>query len=350
MTVSLCVIAYNEEKVIENIINDIKNQDYSHDKMEIILVDGNSSDNTRNIMEQFKASDNSFKNIQVINNPKRKQASSWNEAIKASNEDIIIRVDAHASIPKNFVSLNVKCIESGENIAGGPRPNMVEDKTPWKETLLLAESSMFGSSIAPYRRNGEKTYVKSMFHAAYKREVFAKVGGFNENLGRTEDNEIHYRIRKAGYKFCLDPSIVSYQHTRSDLKSMIKQKYGNGYWIGLTLGVCPECLSIYHFVPFAFVIGIIVTSILGMFNMLLLGKIMWCAYGILAIVMSIVAIINNKNKHITNILLPILFFILHLSYGVGTCIGIIRMPFWRVKNRYCEEVDIVKEAVRLKMK
>ena len=121
---------------------------------------------------------------------------------------------------------------------------------------------MFGSSAASYRRSEKKSYVKSVFHGAYKREVFDNVGGFDEQLGRTEDNEIHYRIRKAGYKICYSPDIISYQHTRSTLKGMLKQKYGNGYWVALTLKVCPGCLSFYHFVPLCFVIGIIGVSIL----------------------------------------------------------------------------------------
>ncbi|EGL38408.1 hypothetical protein HMPREF9126_0168 [Parvimonas sp. oral taxon 110 str. F0139] len=90
--------------------------------------------------------------------------------------------------------------------------------------LLEAESSMFGSGIAPFRNASGKKYVKSMFHAMYKREVLEKVGFFNEKLLRTEDNEFHYRIRKAGYKLCYDDNIISYQHTRNSLSKMIKQK------------------------------------------------------------------------------------------------------------------------------
>ena len=81
----------------------------------------------------------------------------------------------------------------------------------------------------------------------YKREVLEKVGFFNEKLLRTEDNEFHYRIRKAGYKLCYDDNIVSYQHTRNSLLKMIKQKKANGMWIGLTTAICPECLNLYHY-------------------------------------------------------------------------------------------------------
>ena len=133
-----------------------------------------------------------------------------------------------------------------------------------------------------------------MFHAAYRKEVFEKAGNFNTKLLRTEDNEMHYRIRKAGYKLYCDPDIVSYQYARSNLRRMIKQKYGNGYWVGLTLGVCPGCISLFHLVPFAFVLGIIFTTLLLFFGFWHLAALMWMAYGIFTLVGTVCTIINKK--------------------------------------------------------
>jgi len=345
--VSFCVVAYNEKDYLPNLFKDICSQTYPHFLIEVVLVDGMSSDGTRQLMEEFKENNKDFRNVIILDNPKRRSASGWNFAITATTGDVIIRIDAHASVPSNFVQKNVECIKSGEDISGGARPNIIDGDTPWKSTLLLAESSMFGSSIAPYRRNLSKTYVKSMFHATYKREVFEKVGGFNENLGRTEDNEIHYRMRKAGYKLCFNPDIVSYQHTRSSLKKMLRQKYLNGYWIGLTTGVCPGCLSLYHFVPFAFLIGIIITSLLAVFGLSQLGMLMWGTYWVGAILMAILSI-GKENFNITSFALPVLFFLLHISYGVGTLLGLIKMPSWRKRNKYCEAVEKLKMDIRNK--
>lgn len=332
MKVSFCVIAYNEEKTIDSLFSDIRNQNYPHELMEVILVDGNSEDNTKNIMKKFSEEKNGFEKVLVLDNPKRKQASGWNVAISNSNGDIIIRIDAHASVPRDFVSKNVACIKSGEYICGGQRPNIIDEKTSWKETLLIAESSMFGSSIAPYRRNIGKVYVKSMFHAAYRKEVFEKVGLFNENLGRTEDNEMHYRMRKAGYKLCFDSDIISYQHTRTTLLKMIKQKYGNGYWVGLTKGICPKCLSIFHFVPAVFVMAILGSMILAIIEVKIIGILLSILYLSLAIIMSILSTKNKKNSVYT-FSLPIIFFLLHISYGIGTIIGMLTIPFWYIKNK-----------------
>ena len=323
MLVSFCVIAYNEEKAISSLFNDIRNQDYPHDKMEVIFVNAMSEDRTRQLMEEFSKENNGFRRVVVLDNPKKIQAAGWNVAIKEAKGDIIMRIDAHTVIPKEFVSKNVECIQSGENVSGGPRPNIAEEDTPWKHTLLLAERSMFGSSIAPYRKGHHKSYVKSVFHGAYRREVFEKAGLFNENLGRTEDNEMHYRIREAGYKICYNPKIISYQHTRNTWSSMIRQKYGNGYWIGLTLGIAPKCFSLYHFVPLCFVLALITAVVMLIFGLrwpLVLLAILYMFFNIL---MSIVAVIKEK-KYIQYILLPFIFVSLHLAYGIG----ILKMPFW----------------------
>lgn len=327
MLVSFCVIAYNEEKAISSLFNDIRNQDYPHDKMEVIFVNAMSEDRTRQLMEEFLKENNGFRRVVVLDNPKKIQAAGWNVAIKEAKGDIIMRIDAHTVIPKEFVSKNVECIQSGENVSGGPRPNIAEEDTPWKHTLLLAERSMFGSSIAPYRKGHHKSYVKSVFHGAYRREVFEKAGLFNENLGRTEDNEMHYRIREAGYKICYNPKIISYQHTRNTWSSMIRQKYGNGYWIGLTLGIAPKCFSLYHFVPLCFVLALTTAVVMLIFGLrwpLVLLAILYMFFNIL---MSIVAVIKEK-KYIQYILLPFIFVSLHLAYGIGTIVGILKMPFW----------------------
>ena len=322
MIVSVCVVAYNEEKVLGNLLNDIKAQDYEHSKIEVVLIDSMSTDHTKDIMRDFqRQTSDDFKKIQVLENLKKKQASGWNVAIRNFSGDVMIRVDAHASIPPEFVRKNVEILESGEMVSGGPRPNMIDESTPWKETLLLAEQSMFGSSMASYRRSQKKQYVKSLFHGAYRREVLEKVNGFDEQLGRTEDNEFHYRIRKAGYKLCYDPTIISYQYARSSFKNMVKQKYSNGYWIGLTVKVCPGCISVYHLIPFAFIVGIIVTSLLMLNGKEMLGIVMWMLYGMFAICNTIFSGINS-GFYVQNLLMPFMFLILHISYGIGTFVGL----------------------------
>ena len=111
MRVSVCVVAYNEERTLPLLLSDIKKQTYEHKKIEIVLVDSMSTDQTREAMNLFKKENNEFENVLIRENPKKKQASGWNVAIASSSGDVIIRIDAHARIPEDFVQKNIKNIE-----------------------------------------------------------------------------------------------------------------------------------------------------------------------------------------------------------------------------------------------
>ncbi len=342
------MIAYNEVDAIDGLFGDIALQEYPHNKIEIVFVDSMSDDGTYEKMERFKNTDYGFRDVKIVRCPKRNQAYSWNEALMVFTGDVVIRVDAHARIPRNFVSRNVYNLRAGENVVGGGRPNISSNVSAWKLTLLAAEDSLFGSSIAGYRRPAtEKEYMDSLFHAAYRREVIEKVGGFNVELGRTEDNEFHYRIRMAGYKMCCCPDIISYQHSRNTLKHMVKQKYGNGKWIGLTLSQCPGCLSYFHFAPFLFVVMLAVSIVLAVFGMALPLKVLLVLYGMFDFVNS-VSCCTLKNIHPQFILLPLIFPLLHVAYGIGTIVGLAEIPFWQKKIKssdYQARIDEVKRKV-----
>lgn len=332
MKVSFIVVVYNAGDKLENLLKDLEKQDYNHDDIEIILVDSNSSDNTKDVMMKFKNSSKSFSKISVLDNPKKILPCGWNVALEESTGDIILRVDAHSSLPIDFISKNVKRIAAGEKVVGGHRISIIDEDNSWQKTLLIAEKSIFGSGIASYRRQETEEYVSTLAHAAYSRETFKKVGGYDERLARTEDNEMHYRMKEAGYKFLLDPTIKSYHHARNSLSKMMKQKYLNGYWIGLTMGVSPKCFSIYHFIPLLFVLALIVT-VIGSFTIsslpLVLLLVVYFAFNIVNTIFSIL----KEKKHISYLLLPIIFFLLHISYGWGTLYGLIKLPFWIRKNK-----------------
>lgn len=323
---SICVVALNEEKFLPSLLQNLRDQQYPHELTEIVLVDSGSTDETKTIMKGFQEEQNGFYSVQVLDNPKRIQAAGWNVAINNATGDVISRIDAHTMIPKDFSVLVMEEIEKGEDVVGGVRPCIIENDTPWGKTLLATENSLFGSSINSSRHSESKKYVKTMFHASYKREVFEKAGLFNEKLLRTEDNEMHYRIREAGYRMCYNPQIVSYQYARSSMKRMLKQKYGNGYWVGLTLGVCPGCISIYHLIPAAFVLGIIITSILLLLGVWQFAAIMWGLYFLFCIANMLICIAKEPIlPHM--LLMPVLFLLLHTTYGIGTIIGLVEMPF-----------------------
>lgn len=345
-TVSLCIVAYNEEYCLPNLLRDLSNQTYPHELIEVVLIDSCSADSTKKMMTDFAEENTArFSSVNVLDNEKGIQAAGWNVALMSATGDVIIRIDAHASITPEFTARNMQSLQSGEYVSGGIRTCLIEGESAWRRILLKTENSMFGSSIAKSKSGMKKEYVKTLFHAAYRREVFADSGGFNENLLRTEDNEIHYRIRQAGYRFCFDPDIKSYQYSRSSLKKMIKQKYGNGYWVGLTAGICPGCISVYNFVPFAFVLGIVFTAMLVLIHIWQLAAIMWTLYLMLGS-LSVAEANRKETFQPLSLLMPGLFLILHVSYGIGTLIGLIMIPWKRKNLQDCPNIEMVKNHMK----
>ena len=321
--VSFIVVALNAASSIQKLFECLKHQTYPHEWIEVILVDGLSSDATKTEMLHFQTEENDFWQIKVLDNPKKTLPCGWNVALSAAQGDALLRVDAHVSIPDNFIELNVRDLLRGEDICGGKVTSVPGNETEWAFVLNEAENSMFGGGIAAFRRADSTGYVNTAAFAIYRKTVFDTVGAYNELLTRTEDNEMHYRMRKAGYRFYYDPEIVSYRKTRADLKSLAKQKYLNGYWIGRTLWIEPRCFSIYHFIPLAFVLFIVFSLILLSFGTAFPAAALWGAYAVVNLTMAIVSVINCKEKNGFFVLLPAIFLILHIWYGVGTAIGII---------------------------
>lgn len=346
MLISIGVAAYNEEKNLPRLLRDLCAQDYPKDKIELIFADGCSQDGTRALLESFAREENGFRNIIILENKRIWQASAHNLIIKNFTGDALIKVDAHASLPNDFISSCARRLER-EKVCGGPRPCITDSDALNKRLLLMAESSMFGSGFAIYRRAEKPGYVGSVFHIACRREVFEKAGGYNETLRRTEDNEFSYRLRQNGYKICYDPQIRSYQLVRPTLGRMLKQKAGNGYWIGLTLGVCPGCVSIFHLVPAAFVLGIIFTAVLAALGVIWPILAMWGVYLAVNILMSVMAL-RGKPFYPLALCLPLLFLLLHVSYGAGTLCGIVSIPFRAGKCLRCGTAREVKEALEKK--
>lgn len=325
--VTVAVVAYNEAAVLDGILSDLSKQTFPHDAIEVLLVDSVSEDDTKARMLSFAEGNDrpgmGFESVRVLDNPGRIQAAGWNVAISEYRGDALIRIDAHATVAPDFVERNVVVLNSGECVCGGFRPTVLAPgcDTPWCETLHLAEESAFGSSVASYRRETEARYVNSLFHGAYRRCVLDKVGGFDEALLRTEDNDLHYRIREAGFQIRLDPSIRSAQYVRSSLAKMLKQKYGNGYWIGRTLLVQPKCLEVYHFAPFVFVLGIVLLILIGLLATWTSFFVCGTAYAFICVLLALKAAFQAPAKRLQMLLLPIVFFLIHFLYGWGTIIG-----------------------------
>lgn len=317
--VSVVMPVYNESKYINQCILSLLNQDYPQRNMEWIFVDGNSTDNTVEIIKKYK---NQFPNlIKVLNNPHKIVPYAMNIGIVSSRGKYIIRLDAHAKYAPDYISMCVyHLVNSDADNVGG----IVETKSKNFVGNCIAKmlSSKFGVGNSTFRTNGKSGYVDTVPFGAFRREVFSRYGGYDIRLIRNQDNELNYRIRKNGGKIYLSNDIHLSYYCRDSIKGISNMAKKNGMWNIITMKLCPGAMGARHFIPLMFILSIIGLGFWGIvfkwFWWILVVEL--CLYFILDVYFSI--------KHAENIneifLLILLFPIFHCSYGFGSLKGIVK--------------------------
>ena len=320
ITISFIVVAYNAAASLPLLLGDLRAQTLPPEQLEVLLVDSASTDGTRRVMEQFSAG--APFPVRVLENPRRWLASGINIALRAASGDAVIRLDAHARIPADFLMKSLRALEQGEDIVGGCVSG-AQPSTPWEAVMHALDTSRFCGGAAPFRNSGEARYVDTLAYALYRREVYDRVGPYDERLRRTEDNEMHYRMRKAGYRFCFSPEIISYHAARPTLRGQLRQKWGNGYWIGRTMHIQPHCFAPRHLIPALFVL-----ALLGCLLLLPLARwplaLLLCTYTLTDLIFSVKgALCEKMGRLLTLCTLPLLFPLVHIVYGAGTLLGLL---------------------------
>jgi glycosyltransferase involved in cell wall biosynthesis len=319
-SVSIVMPVRNEADFIERSLNAVLAQKYPSEAMEIIIADGLSTDATRSQIEKLKSV--SEIPIRIVDNPERIAPSGLNRAIAKARGEIIVRVDGHCEIEPDYVANCVKYLQEGRaEGVGGPIETIGE--TLQARAIAVAMSSTFGVGGSAFRTvNDREMYVDTVAFPGYKREIFEKVGFFNEELVRNQDDEFNYRLRKHGGRVLLAPDIRSRYFSRSGFKSLWRQYFQYGYWKIRVLQLHPKQMSRRQFVPFAFVLAIILFSLLSLF----FAPARWALLSLLGLYfLANLAATIKAGKRIEPSGLPLVFLsfpILHFSYGLGFAAGL----------------------------
>lgn len=191
------------------------------------VVDGMSDDNTRAIVESYAKL---YPFITLHDNERRTTPFALNIGLRALDFDIGIILGAHAVVDKHFIDRNVRVLQEHPEVgcAGGIIRNVHENE--WSEIISAAMSSVFGVGNAHFRTGGRSGYVDTVAFGAYRREVFERVGFFDEELARNQDDEFNYRVVQAGFRIYLDPDILSDYYVRGSISKLYKQYHQYGYW------------------------------------------------------------------------------------------------------------------------
>ncbi len=318
--VSVVMPVYNEEKYIEKCIDSLLLQDYPTEKMEWIFVDGCSKDKTVEILERYQ---NRYPQlIRIFNNPKKVVPYAMNIGIEASFGKYIVRLDAHADYATDYIS---KCIFYLENTDAENVGGVAETKANgfMGNAIAKALSSKFGVGNSQFRTNGESGYVDTVPFGAFKREVFSKYGGYDERLVRNQDNEMNFRIRKNGGKIYLANDIHLSYYCRDSVKGISAMAKTNGMWNIITMKLCPGSMGLRHFIPFLFVV-----SVLGLGFLSFLHPVFWMLLSLeaaLYLILDVLFSVKQASSIKEFFTLIILFPIFHISYGIGSLIGITKL-------------------------
>lgn len=329
MKVSVIIPCRNEENFIKPCLLSVLNSDYPSDLLEILVCDGQSTDNTTQIVEGMSKNN---PQLRLVDNPYIFTPHALNVGIKSSRGEIIVILGAHSELTPSYVSQCVATLnrlpEAG--CVGGMIKNIPLNET--SEIIALAMASGFGVGNVRFRTGGQAGFVDTVAFGAYRREVFEKAGLFNEALVRNQDDELNFRIIKAGYKIYFDPDIRSNYYVRGSWKGLIRQYYQYGYWKVYVNIMHRQITTWRQVVPFFFVMFILLGALFS-----ILFPAMFPVYlGILSsyFVLSAVNSFKQSNKMKRSLQLMYAFLLLHLSYGMGFVEGVVWLFFLRNKPHY----------------
>lgn len=324
INISIICPTYNEEKYISSCIESVLVQDYPKDKIEVLFIDGGSIDDTLNIIESYQLK---YSFIKLLNNPNRIVPYAMNIGIKESVGDIIIRIDAHSSYPKDYFSALVRNMSTlnADNI-GTVCITEVKNSTTVSNAIKKVLSNKFGVGNSLFRTGiSEITETDTVPFGCYKKEVFSKYGLYDERLTRNQDIELNKRIINGGGKIFLIPDTTCTYYAREDYKSLANNNYSNGLWNILTAYYTStfNSLSLRHFIPLIFILSIVVPLIFSIFFLPFIYLSLLSIVFYLFFVSLIAFKLNDEKTSWSNIVKA--FLVLHISYGVGSLIGIFKV-------------------------
>ena len=319
-TVSLILPIRNEATHIRGCLQSIAQQDFPHEQMEIIIADGLSTDDTKEVVEAFKPSD-----IPLIwlDNHGKIVPTGLNLAIRQARGEIIIRVDGHTILAPDYVRECVCALQrsKAENVGGRMKP---VGKNTFGKAVAMATSSPFGIGGGRFHYSTQEEWVDTVYLGAWPKEVFQKVGLFDEELVRDQDDEFNYRLREAGGKILLSPMINSWYSVRSHPKDLWSQYYQYGLWKVRVFQKHPRQMRWSQFIPPVFVLALLISLLLA-FIFSWGWKVLLTLAGVYLVAAFVATLLAGMQKGWQGAwLLPFSFSILHLSYGSGFLWGLIK--------------------------
>ena len=320
--ISVVIPTYNEEGFIAKMLDSLLSQDIGNERLEVLIVDGRSEDKTREIVSEYSKK---YPWVKLLDNPHKVVPHAMNIGIRASTGKIIVRMDAHSRYPDHYIKTLVETLEStGADNVGGAWKTIPGADTSIAKAIALATSHPLGIGNAEYRLDSEEVKeVDTVPYGCYRKEIFDRIGYYDEELIRNQDDELNGRLIAQGGKILLLPDLKIEYSARPTCPKMMRMFFQYGFFKPLVNKKLGHAATWRQFVPPIFVASIIVMLLLCM-----LSSLFYPVLGSGAIVYFSVCFYFSfkmmlKEQDAALILyLPITFFLIHLSYGWGYLRGL----------------------------
>jgi glycosyltransferase involved in cell wall biosynthesis len=305
--VSVVLPVLNEELHLSNAVQSILAQDYAG-TLEIILALGPSHDKTDEVAHALASKDS---RILLVQNPTGRTAAALNLAINKSSNPVIVRVDAHAELQRNYISLAIEVMKSSGAVNVGGVMG-AEGFSHFEKTVARAMRSPLGVGASRFHTGGNAGYVDTVYLGVFIRSAVIAVGGFDERFIRAQDWELNYRLRQAGGKIFFDPRLHVTYRPRSTVRALAKQYFEYGRWRRVVSRRHQGTINYRYLAPPFSLIGTALSIALAA----TINSLFIIPAGIYASFLIIASLLTGKG-FLEKILMPIVLFTMHMSWGLG---------------------------------
>jgi len=320
ISVSVIVPIRNEERYIAACLQSLLDQTYIPETYEVLVIDGRSSDRSKEIVEEFAQRHG---NVQCLDNPAAIAPAAMNVGIRNATGEFIIRADGHNFYPKDYIANCVKYLqETGADNVGGPWRTVPTDDSFRSKMVAAILTNPFGVGDSRFRTSRFEGFVDTVPFGAFRRELFDRVGMYDEKLVRNQDNELNARIRSAGGKIYQTPALTTEYHPIGNVGALLQQTYKTSQWHLFSMRQNASSMGVRHFVPAAFVLALTA----------LLAGVFWsplCRVGLgvlLFVYLSAGIYFAFRGSRDWSLFirwaLPPVFLVFHIAYGLGTIAGL----------------------------
>jgi glycosyltransferase involved in cell wall biosynthesis len=323
--VSLIVPMFNEEEAIGACLESVAAQDYPADRMEVLVIDGESSDRSPEIVRSFQGR---IPGLRLLRNPRRLTPTSLNLGIREAQGEVWLRMDSHSTMAPDYVRTCVETLRrtGADNVGGTMRP---VGRGRVGEAVATATCSRFGIGGGRFHHATEEQPADTVYLGCYPLATLRRLGGYDESMIINEDDELNFRLTRGGGRIWLNPAIRSWYTPRGSLPGLWRQYYRYGRWKVRLMQKHRAVLSLRHLVPGGFVAGLVAGLAAAPFTAWGKGLLLAVAapYAVANLAASVAGAARAGWRQLT--LLPPVFATLHLAYGTGFLAGMVRFLLLR---------------------